>query len=258
MRSLRGKRTGLIPYFPVGFPTRDSTLALIRSGEQAGADAIELGVPFSDPLADGTTVQRATTRALQNGISLEDCFAAVRDARAEGITVPLLFMGYYNPILRYGPKRFARRAATVGVDGCIVPDLPPEEAGELDQELQAVGIALVPMVAPTSTDERIHLAVRGARGFVYCVSVTGVTGARRDLASDLPDFVARVRSATDLPIAIGFGISTAEHVERVGRLADIAVVGSAVVEQVDRPSAEEAAAMLGDFLRQLRSAVTAR
>jgi tryptophan synthase alpha chain len=178
--------------------------------------------------------------------------------RERGETIPLLFMGYYNPILHYGIERFARAAEEAGVDGCIVPDLPPEEATELRGALDAAGIALVPMVAPTSTDERLRLAARNGRGFVYCVSVTGVTGARRDLPAELPSFLARVRGVTDLPIAVGFGVSTAEHVEQVGRIADLAIVGSAVVERIDRPTTAEAARALGDYLRDLRGAVTAR
>ncbi|MCS6802747.1 MAG: tryptophan synthase subunit alpha [Chloroflexota bacterium] len=259
LRALRERgRVGLIPYFPVGFPHADSTVALASAAAAAGADAIELGIPFSDPLADGSTIQRATTRALQNGITLAACLDAARAVRRAGVTIPLLFMGYYNPFLRYGLTRFARDAAAAGIDGCIVPDLPPEEAGDLRAALDAVGIALVAMVAPTSTEERLRLAARTARGFLYCVSVTGVTGARRDLPPDLPAFLARVRAVTDLPIAVGFGISTPEHVEQVGRLADLAIVGSAVVDRIDRPTTAEAAQALADYLRDLRALAPAR
>ncbi|GIW05858.1 MAG: tryptophan synthase alpha chain [Dehalococcoidia bacterium] len=259
LRALRTRgRTGLIPYFPVGFPHADSTLALVAAAAAAGADAIELGIPFSDPLADGSTIQRATTRALQNGVTLGVCLEAVRAARASGQTIPLLLMGYYNPILRYGVDRFAREAGAAGLDGCIVPDLPPEEASELRAALESAGIALVPMVAPTSTDERLRLAAAVASGFVYCVSVTGVTGARRELPPELPGFIARVRAVTDLPIAVGFGVSTSEHVEQVGQLADLAIVGSAVVDRVDCPTTAEAAQALSEYLRELRGAVAAR
>lgn len=259
LRTLRARgRTGIIPYLPVGFPTADSTAMLVHAAETAGADAIELGIPFSDPLADGPTIQRATARALQHGVTLATCLDAVRAARATGVTIPLLLMGYYNPILRYGLERFAEAAAVAGVDGCIVPDLPPEEAGDLRAALDAVDIALIPMVAPTSTDRRLELATRDARGFVYCVSVTGVTGARRELPPDLPAFLDRVRAATTLPIAVGFGVSTREHVEQVGRLADLAIIGSAVVERIDRPSATEAARALADYLRELRALAPAR
>lgn len=253
MRRLQaGSRTGLVPYFPVGFPRADSTLALVEAAVAAGADAIELGVPFSDPLADGTTIQRAANEALGHGVTLGSCLDAVREIRARGITIPLLFMGYYNPIHHYGVARFAADAAEAGIDGCIVPDLPPEEAATLREALDAHQLDLVPMVAPTSTETRLALATRDGRGFVYCVSLTGVTGARRELPIDLGAFLARVRSLTDLPLAVGFGISTREHVRQVGQLADIAVIGSAVVEHIEGRDTEQAAASLRAYLQELR------
>ncbi|GIW10556.1 MAG: tryptophan synthase subunit alpha [Chloroflexi bacterium] len=252
------QRLALVPYFPVGFPEPDSALALIAAAAEAGADAIELGVPFSDPLADGPIIQQATTRALQHQITLGHCLATVRAARAAGYQLPLLLMGYYNPILRFGVARFAAEAAAAGVAGCIVPDLPPEERGELLPPLEVHGIPLIPMVAPTSPPARIRLATAGARGFVYCISVTGVTGARHDLPPDLPAFVERVRAVTDLPIGIGFGISQPAHLEALRSFADLAIIGSAIVAQIDRPTTAEAARALSEFLRRLRGAVVAR
>ncbi|MCS7001495.1 MAG: tryptophan synthase subunit alpha [Dehalococcoidia bacterium] len=247
-------RAALILYFPVGFPTPDATIPLLDVAQRAGVDAVELGVPFSDPLAEGPTIQRAMNIALRNGVRLSTCLDTVQAARHYGITMPLLLMGYFNPIHRYGVTAFATDAAAVGVDGCIVPDLPPEEAGPLASALKAVGIPLIPMVAPTSTDERIALATAQGAGFVYCVSVTGVTGARRELPDDLATYIARVRAHTDLPIGVGFGISERRHLDEVGRVADIAIVGSAVVERIGAATTVGATTALRAFLAELRGA----
>ena len=247
-------RTAVAPYVTIGFPTIEDTLAIVPAIEQAGADAIELGVPYSDPLADGPTIQAASYRALTGGVDSHICLETVRDLRAAGVSLPLIFMGYYNPILRYGIAAYAADCAEAGVDALIIPDLPPDEAGELHEALAERGLGLVAMLAPTSTEERIVLGCERARGFVYCVSVTGVTGARSDLPDDLPQFVARVRRHTELPVAVGFGIAERRHVERVGQVADVAAVGSALINVIDSAPPGEAASRAGAFIRGLTAA----
>ncbi len=245
------RRTGTLAYVTVGFPTVEDTLAIARALEDAGAAAIELGVPYSDPLADGPTIQAASYRALAGGVDSGVCLETARRIRESGARIPLLFMGYYNPILSYGVDAYARDCAEAGVDALIVPDLPPEEAGPLRAALRGNGLGLAGFVAPTSTDERIRLGAENADGFVYCVSVAGVTGARRELPRELPAFIERVRRHTDLPIAVGFGISERRHVEAVGRVADLAAVGSALIEVIDSSPTGEAAERAGAFVAGL-------
>ena len=247
-------RTAVAPYVTVGFPTIEDTLAIVPAIEQAGADVIELGVPYSDPLADGPTIQAASYRALAGGVDSHVCIEAVRSLRLAGVTLPLLFMGYYNPILRYGIAAYAADCAEAGVDALIVPDLPSDEAGELREALEERGLGLVTMLAPTSTEERITLGCEHARGFIYCVSVTGVTGMRSDLPDDLSEFIARVRRHTELPVAVGFGIAERRHVERVGEVADMAAVGTALINVIDSAPPGEAASRAGAFVRELATA----
>ena len=248
-------RVALMPYLTVGYPDVETTIAGIHGLVRGGADLIELGMPFSDPLADGVTVQRANQRALQGGARTRTVLEVVRQVRAEGVEVPLLAMGYYNPIYHFGPEAFVAACAEVGIDGLIVPDLPPEESDELGAACREHGRDLIMLLAPTSTEERIAEVARRATGFIYCISLTGTTGARANLATGLADYLARVRRHTALPLAIGFGIAKAEHVAEVARLADGAIVGAALLnrlEQVeDRPVAERAAA-LEEFVRGLR------
>src|SRR5690606_148138 len=196
----------------------------------------ELGVPYSDPLSDGPTNQRAAQRALLAGTTVAGVLDTVAQARDRGLAIPIVLLVYYNCIYRHGEAAFVQAAAAAGVDGLIVPDLPPEEAGSLRAAAEASGLALVPLAAPTSTDERLALIAREATGFIYCVSVTGVTGARTALPADLADLLRRVRQATAgrVPVAVGFGISTPEQVRDVGRLADGVIVGSALVERRER------------------------
>ena len=218
-------QAAFMPYMPVGYPSPDLSPTIFHALVDAGADLIEVGVPFSDPLADGPTIQAATQQALAQGVVPADAFALVRKLRAEGVTIPLILMGYVNPILAYGMARYVAEAAAAGADGFIVPDLPPDEAGELEA-----------------------LAAAHSSGFLYLVSVTGITGARDALPPHLADFVARVRSHTDLPLAVGFGIGTPDQVRAVARLADGVVVGSALVRRAgsDRPveAVQELAAAL--------------
>lgn len=247
----RERRAAVIPYVTIGFPTLDDTLAIVPAIERAGADVIELGVPYSDPLADGPTIQAASHRALQGGMNMRGCLEAARALRQAGVGVPLVFMGYYNPILRYGVEAYAADCADAGVDALLVPDLPPDEAGELRDALQRRGLGLASMLAPTSTDERIALGCAASTGFVYCVSVAGVTGSRSDLPDDLPEFIARARRHTSLPIAVGFGVSERRHVERVGEVADAAAVGSALIEAIGSAPPGEAASRAEAFIRSL-------
>lgn len=249
-------RPALICYLPVDFPERDATLDLVPALVRGGAAAIELGVPFSDPLADGTTIQRASQRALENGATLARCLETAARLRRR-VDVPLLLMGYYNPFLRYGLARLAADAAQAGVDGLIVPDLPPEEADELCDVAQPRYLAVVFLVAPTSTEERIAAVAARAQGFVYCVSLTGVTGAREALPTDLAAFLARVRRQTTLPLAVGFGIARPEHVRSVGALADGVIVGSALLDCIERLPADERVAGAEQFVGWLRGAAAA-
>jgi tryptophan synthase alpha chain len=240
-------RTGFIAFLTVGYPDVESTLELVPALIEGGADMIELGIPFSDPLAEGPTIQRSSFKALQNGVTPRICLDVAAKLRAQGVEAPFVPMGYYNPILAYGLDAFVRDAASVGVDGLIMVDLPPEESGVVREACLANGIRLIYLLAPTSTDERIKLAAGLGSGFLYCVSLTGVTGARDELSPDLESFVARVRRQTDLPIAVGFGISQRKHFQAVGRIADAAVIGSAIIDEADRVGPSEQAARLREY-----------
>ena len=225
-------RPAVIVFIPAGFPETDATVEIVRAAIEGGADAVEIGWPFSDPMGDGVVNQKAYERALANGCTGETVLQAVRELRARGVRAPLLVMGYSNPLLSYGISRFVQDAAEAGVDGLITVDLPPQEAGELEGPARQAGLHMIYLLAPTSTEERIRLVAEHGSGFVYCVGVVGITGARSVLSDELPEYLARVRSQTDLPLAVGFGISTREHVRRVGEIADAAVIGSAFVQLV--------------------------
>jgi len=244
-----GGRAALMPYYTLGYPDGPTSEAVIRAVAAAGADLIELGVPFSDPLADGPIIQRSTQVALEKGMTVAGCLALVGRLRAAGVTQPLLLMGYVNPILTYGPARFVADAAAAGTDGLIVPDLPPEEAGEMAAACAARELALVHLAAPTSTAERLARLAAATTGFLYLVSVAGVTGARDRLPPDLADFIGRARRVATTPLAVGFGISTPEQVRAVGRLADGVIVGSALIAAVARAADPAAAAQ--EFVREL-------
>lgn len=245
-------KTALMPFHTAGYPTLESSKAIIRSLVEAGADMIEVGIPFSDPIADGPSVQGTGQIALENGTRLKDCIELVRQLRAEGVTAPLLLMGYYNPILKYGIERYAVDCAAAGVDGFIVPDLPAEESDALREAGVAHGRDLIFMVAPTSTDDRLVAAAQRGSGFLYCVSVTGVTGARDAMSQTLGNYIARVRSHTDLPLAIGFGISRPEHVRQVGEIAQGAIVGAALINALSTVPDDEKPAKAAEFVRYLR------
>jgi tryptophan synthase alpha chain len=225
-------RAALILYYSLGYPDGAASLEVIRTAASAGADIIELGVPFSDPLADGPTIQHSTQVALEQGITIQRCLEMTRELRTGGLTIPLLLMGYINPILAYGLGRFVAAVAEMGADGLIVPDLPPEEAAELEMACRDRGLALVYLLSPASPPERIELVAARTSGFLYLVSLTGVTGARENLPPDLPEFIARARCSARTPVAVGFGLSNQAQVAAVGTLADGVIVGSALINAV--------------------------
>jgi len=223
------ERSGLIVFLTAGFPDLTVTRELVPALVAAGADAVELGVPFSDPIGEGPTIQESTFRALEQGVTLQDCLDLVADLRERVPETPLILMSYYNPIYSYGLVRFANTSQRVGVDGLVVVDLPHAEVVPLADVCAPLGIHIIPLLAPTSTDASIKASVSNAGGFVYCIGLTGVTGAREQLSQRSFDLLRRVRPHTQLPLAVGFGISRRDHVEEVCRQAEAAVVGSALI-----------------------------
>ena len=247
------RRLAVIVYLTVGFPERHSTAALLGAALDGGADALELGVPFSDPLADGATVQRAGEQALLNGVGLRDCLSEARSIVEERGATALL-MGYTNPFLRYGPARLAADARDAGVAGVIVPDLPAEECAVLDDSLVPAGVARIDLYAPTTPDDRLERLLPRSRGFVYCVSLTGVTGARQALPQDVNAFVARVRERTSLPLALGFGIARPEQVAGLRGQVDGVVIGSAAIDVVANAEPSRRADALRAFVASMVAA----
>lgn len=226
-------KSGLIPFIEAGDPDLQTTLRILRALAQGGADCIELGIPFSDPTADGPTIQRASERALIKGASLSGALEVVREFRRSS-EIPLILFGYYNPFFHYGIRRLTREAKLAGVDGILCVDLPPEESGELGYWAKARGMHLIFLLAPTSDPQRIRLVTREAGGFIYFVSVTGVTGSRSRFEQGLGNLVARVRRSTSLPIGVGFGISTPKQAAWVSSFADAVVVGSALINLMEK------------------------
>lgn len=261
------RRAALMPYFTLGFPTPESSLEVVKAIAANGADLIELGVPFSDPLADGPTIQHSTQVALEQGITVARCIEMVKELRTAGVTQPFLLMGYINPILAYGVDKYVADSMAAGADGFIVPDLPPEEAAEMEAACQAHGAALVYLAAPTTTDSRLATVAAKTAGFLYLVSLAGVTGARNELPPGLKDFVSRARGVVaslppssnsvatgmSLPLAVGFGVSTPEMARQVGEIADGVIVGSALINAAGK--AKNPAKAAGEFVRQLRDAL---
>jgi tryptophan synthase alpha subunit len=223
---------GLIPYFTAGYPLHDSLGDLLMAAERTGCIAAEVGIPFSDPLADGPTIQRTGQVALRNGMTLATALSQVSAARARGVSIPLAVMTYVNPVLSFGVEAFAREASAVGVDGVILPDLPLDEAADMRRALHGAGVAMIPLVAPTTTPDRLARICSAGAGFVYCVGVTGVTGARRTIAGDAIALLDAVRAVTPLPRALGFGLSTHEHLEELRGHSEAAVVGSALLDAI--------------------------
>ena len=253
LSNVAGKnRVALIPFLTAGYPDPQATIEMVLGMEIAGADVVELGIPFSDPLADGATIQYASFHALKSGMTFSGCLRICAELRNRGLKIPIVLMGYYTPLISYGIGQAVKDAASSGVDGFIVADLPAEEAGPIQELCQEYSMAWIPLLAPTSTDARIKLACSNARGFVYCVSLTGVTGARSAISGDVEGFVSRVRNYTDLPLAVGFGISHRDQVADVSRFADAAVVGSALLDTVIKSEDAERVTRIQDFLLGLR------
>ena len=242
-------KKAFIPYIMAGDPSLEKTKELVVLLEECGADIIELGVPFTDPLADGPTIQRAAERALKNGVTLRKVIALVKDLRVK-TKVPLVLMTYYNPVFKYGEEKFINDAKDAGVDGVIIPDLPPDEAGELIKISKKAGIALIFLLAPTSTEDRIKKVAAASKGFIYYVSMTGITGAQILLDDSIGKSINKIRSITDKPVAVGFGVSTPDEARAVSGVSDGVIVGSAIVRKI-----QEAPEGLRDFILKLREAV---
>jgi tryptophan synthase alpha chain len=246
----RAGHKALIPYVTVGYPSVEDTLKVVPILADSGCDIVELGIPFSDPLADGATIQKASFYALRNGVTPRLCLE-IAEKLSRKVDIPLVFMTYFNPVLHYGLEEFCSACAGSGVDGLIIPDLPPDEGADLEHITRKHKLDLIYLLAPTSSDERIRLVADKARGFIYLVSVTGVTGARDSLPTELSSFVARVRKAAKQPLCIGFGISTPEQARQVANMADGVIVGSRIIQLMET----EGPASVGNFVRELRQAL---
>jgi len=245
------KHKALIPYVTVGYPSLQATLKAVPLLAKLGCDIVELGIPFSDPMADGATIQKSSYYALQNGVTPQLCLEVAKQLRQE-TDIPLVFMTYLNPVFSYGFQEFCAACASSGVSGLIIPDLPPEEGSELETIMQRLGLDLIYLLAPTSTEERLRLVATKSRGFIYLVSVTGVTGARDSLPENLEAFVNRVRRVATQPLCVGFGISTAEQAKRVACMADGVIVGSQIIRYME---ADDESKALKDFVKRLRGTI---
>jgi tryptophan synthase alpha chain len=245
-------KPGLVIYLTAGDPSLEATRAVAIAAIEAGADVIELGVPFSDPLADGPVIQRAMERAVARGVSLRDVVKLAREIRAVRPTAGIVLFSYFNPILSYGLTKFVDDAAAVGADGVLVTDLIVEEAGEYLIEMARVGLAPIFLAAPTSPDERLEAIATHCQGFIYAISRVGITGTQQNLASDAASLVARIRRWSTLPVAVGFGISNSEHVAQVAEFADAAVVGSAIVGLIEGSTPDAAPGAVARFIEGLR------
>lgn len=256
-RAHKEGRGVLIPYFMSGYPSAAQSIKIVLAAAEGGADIIELGMPFSDPLADGATIQHAGQIALERGMTINGCMEVARQVAAQA-DVPLILMGYYNPLLAYGLKRFCKTARASGICGLIIPDLPPEEAIPLREAAIQEGITLIFLIPPTAPDERIaqvvELTASGPGGFIYCVSLSGVTGSRAELPSHLRSFIERVRNYTKdkaIPLAVGFGLSTSQHIASITSYAEGAVVGSALVNLIDRYEEDEQVEAVRQYIQSL-------
>ena len=251
-RARQEKRAAFVAYITCGDPTLDRTKQLVREFATSGVDVLELGVPFSDPMADGIPNQEAANRALKHGVTMGDVLRTARELREESIETPIVLFTYYNPVFAYGLDRFAPDAAASGVDGVLLVDVPPEESGECVAGLRENGISTIFLVAPTTDEQRLPEIIRETSGFVYYVSQTGVTGERSELAGGVQNHVEAVRSMTELPIAVGFGISTPDHVREVAGYADGVIVGSAIVRRIgEGGDTDEMVSGVADFVRSL-------
>jgi len=252
--SVFGRRDhkALIPYVTVGYPSLEATLKVVPLLAQNGADIVEWGIPFSDPLADGVTIQRSSFHALKQGVTSQLCLDTAQKLR-EKVDIPLVFMTYYNPVFHYGLENFCNACTAAGVDGLIIPDLPPQEGDNLEAITKKQDLDLIYLLAPTSTEERIRLVAERSRGFIYLVSVAGVTGARDRLPADLEVFVSRVKQSVAQPLCVGFGISTPSQAKRVARLADGVIVGSRIIQLME--SGDDFMPQVGEFIKELRQAL---
>ena len=241
----------LIAYLTVGYPSLEATYEAATILASNGCDIVELGIPFSDPLADGATIQKASYQALKQGITPQACLEVAHKLHQK-ITTPLVFMSYYNPILSFGLEAFCQASAKAGIDGLIIPDLPPEEGAELEASTKQHQLDLIYLLAPTSTEERISLVAEKSRGFIYLISLTGVTGARQALPPELEDFVKRVSQKAPQPLCIGFGVSNPEQAKRVARIADGVIVGSRLIQLIDE---DDTLSSLKSFVLSLREAL---
>jgi tryptophan synthase alpha chain len=241
----------LIAYVTVGYPTIEATLKVVPLLAENGCDIIELGIPFSDPLADGVTIQKSSFHALQNGVTPRLCLELAGQL-SQKVDIPLIFMTYYNPVLKYGLDKFSTACADAGISGIIIPDLPPDEGSDLEATSQGQGLDLIYLLAPTSTEERIRLAAERSRGFIYLVSITGVTGARDRLPADLEAFVTRVRKLATQPLCVGFGISTPEQAGQIARIADGVIVGSRIIQLMEK---DEEFSPVAELVRGLRKTI---
>lgn len=248
-------RAALMPYFSIGYPDYETSLDIIRACVKAGADLMELGLPFSDPLADGPTIQHSTQVALENGVTTARCLNAVRELRSRGVDIPFMLMGYYNPIFAYGEEKFVQDAAEAGANGFIIPDLPAEEAGTIEAACKKHGMGLSYLISSNTSDERAAMLTRRSMGFTYLVSVIGITGARAALNPNLVAFVERMRSLAPepMPLAMGFGISTPEQARTVSQHTDGIIVGSALINAVR--DADDPVKAAGDYVASLRAAL---
>lgn len=244
----------LFPYLTAGYPDSQASGELIRAMIEAGADGLEIGIPFSDPMADGLTMQRTNEQALKHGATTMTALHLVSWARKANARIAISLMSYYNPILAFGEAAFCAAAAEAGADGVIVPDLPPEESTPLRTACESAGIAYIYMLSPTSTPDRIELVGSLARGFIYCVALVGVTGARTMLASDLAEFLGRARAATKVPLVVGFGISQPEHIRSLHQLADGVIVSSALADLIEKTPPTERREALMQRVRELKQA----
>ena len=242
-----------MPYYPVGYPDAQTSIDILEALAKNGADLIEVGLSFSDPLADGPVIQKATQAALEQGVTTKKVLEAVAELRRRGVKIPLVLMGYYNPMLAYGLEKFVRDAIEAGADGFIIPDLPPEESDEFQQALSAFEAPIITMLAPTTSEERMEAIARSAQGFIYLVSVTGVTGARAGIADGLAELVARVRAHSSAPVCVGFGIGAPGQAQAVGAIADGVIVGSACVREIGE--SEQPVETARQFARKFKEAL---
>lgn len=240
-----------MPYFPLGYPDLDTSIDVIEALAKNGADLIEVGLSFSDPLADGPVIQKATQIALEHGITVRKSIEAVKELRKRGVDIPLILMGYYNPMLAYGLEKFVRDAKAAGADGFIIPDLPAEEAKEFEDV--AGDMPLIRMLAPTSSPDRMEMIAHNAKGFIYLVSVTGITGERKSLAEGLGELITQVREHASVPVCVGFGIGTPEQAKEVGKMADGVIVGTACVRTIG--SSQKPVETAKQFAAEFRSAL---